>query len=58
MLASSQAITRFQAPEATFSGMSPDIAAKLIAASADIAIVIDADGRVIDLSFGSEDFEK
>ncbi len=58
MLASSQAMTRFQAPEATFSGMSPDIAAKLIAASADIALVIDADGRVIDLSFGSEDFEK
>ena len=58
MAASSQAMTRFQAPETAFSGLDPEIAAKLIAASADIALVLDAQGTVIDLSFGNEDFEK
>lgn len=55
MPSSPQALMRFQAP-GTFTGMEPATAAKVIAASADIALVLDKEGRIVDLSFASSDF--
>ncbi len=45
----------FESPERSLGDLSADIAGKLIAAAADVALIIDADGVIRDLAFGSED---
>lgn len=53
--AESPTLTReFRAPADTFGEIDADDAATLIAASNDISIAIDADGKVCDLAFGSD----
>jgi transcriptional regulator PpsR len=45
----------FEAPARTLGDLSADIAGKLIAAAADVALIIDDKGVIRDLAFGSED---
>jgi transcriptional regulator PpsR len=46
----------FRAPKRTLGDLDADIAAQLIAATADIALIVDAKGVIRDVSFGSEEF--
>jgi transcriptional regulator PpsR len=46
----------FRAPKRTLGDLDADIAAQLIAAAADIALIVDAKGVIRDVSFGSEEF--
>ena len=46
----------FRAPKRTLGDLDAEIAAKLIAAAADIALIIDAKGVIRDISFGSTEF--
>ncbi|MES2989967.1 MAG: transcriptional regulator PpsR [Pseudomonadota bacterium] len=45
----------FEAPAKTLGDLSADMAGKLIAAAADVALIIDDQGVIRDLAFGSED---
>jgi transcriptional regulator PpsR len=45
----------FESPATTLGDLSADVAGRLIAASADVALIIDDDGVIRDLAFGSED---
>ncbi len=45
----------FRAPAALLRGLDPDLAARVIAASGDIALVLDGDGVIRDLALGSGD---
>ena len=45
----------FEAPARTLGDLSADMAGKLIAAAADVALIIDDQGVIRDLAFGSED---
>ena len=45
----------FRAPAALLRGLDPDLAARVIAASGDIALVLDRDGVIRDLALGSGD---
>ena len=45
----------FEAPARTLGDLRADVAGKLIAAAADVALIIDDDGVIRDLAFGSED---
>ncbi len=45
----------FRAPAAALRGLDPDLAARVIAASGDVALVLDGDGVIRDLSLGSDD---
>jgi transcriptional regulator PpsR len=45
----------FQSPARTLGDLSADMAGKLIAAAADVALIIDDQGVIRDLAFGSED---
>ncbi len=54
-LISRDAMTRFKSPESSLEGLNADIAATLISAAADIALVIDQGGIIQDLAFGSEE---
>lgn len=45
----------FEAPSRTLGDLSADVAGKLIAAAADVALIIDDKGVIRDLAFGSED---
>ncbi|NJL08611.1 MAG: PAS domain-containing protein [Methylacidiphilales bacterium] len=51
-------VSRFKTPEKSLGGLDTLGAAKLIAAAADIALIIDRDGVIEDVSFGSEDLHK
>ena len=46
----------FRAPKRTLGNLDADIAAQLIAAAADIALVVDAKGIVRDVSFGAAEY--
>jgi transcriptional regulator PpsR len=46
---------RFESPERFFQHLNADVAANLIAASADVALVMDEAGVIQDMAFGSED---
>ena len=48
----------FRAPKRTLGDLNADIAAKLIAAAADIALIIDAKGIIRDVAFGSDELAK
>lgn len=45
----------FEAPARTLGDLSADVAGRLIAAAADVALIIDDKGVIRDLAFGSED---
>jgi transcriptional regulator PpsR len=45
----------FESPARTLGDLSADVAGKLIAAAADVALIIDDQGVIRDLAFGSED---
>jgi len=48
-------VKQFDAPENSLGSLDAKAAAALIAASSDIALIIDSDGVIRDLAFGSED---
>ncbi len=48
----------FESPARSLGDLSADVAGKLIAAAADVALIIDDDGVIRDLAFGSEDLLK
>ena len=45
----------FESPARTLGDLSADVAGRLIAAAADVALIIDDKGVIRDLAFGSED---
>ena len=45
----------FESPARTLGDLSADVAGRLIAASADVALILDDEGVIRDLAFGSED---
>ena len=45
----------FENPRSTLGGLEPEQAAKLIAATADVALVVDAAGIIRDVAFGSDE---
>ena len=45
----------FESPARTLGDLSADMAGRLIAAAADVALIIDDQGVIRDLAFGSED---
>ena len=45
----------FESPGTSLGGLSADVIGQLIAASADVALIVDDDGVIRDLAFGSED---
>ena len=47
----------FRAPHSTLGTLDAQTAGALIAAVADVALIIDSDGIIIDRSFGSEELE-
>ena len=48
----------FESPETSLGELGPAMAAGLIAASSDVALVLDDHGIIIDVAFGSEDLAK
>ncbi len=48
----------FRSPKRTLGDLEADIAAKLIAAAADIALVIDGKGVIRDVAFGTDEISK
>lgn len=50
-------VTPFQKPQDAVGRLNPEAAAELIAAAADVALIIDSDGIVRDLAFGSPDLQ-
>lgn len=51
-------IADFQSPRASFDGLDTRVAAQLITAGSDVALVIDQQGIIQDVSFGSEDMSR
>ncbi|ALK08364.1 transcriptional regulator PpsR [Blastochloris viridis] len=51
-------VSRFKTPEQSLGELDTLDAAKLIAAAADIALILDQDGVIQDVAFGSEDLQK
>ena len=47
---------RFRFPRESVGDLDADMAATLIAAMSDIALVVDTDGVIRDLAFGSDDW--
>lgn len=45
----------FDAPESALGELGTDAAAELIAAASDIALILDSDGRILDLAFGNDE---
>ncbi|WPL15809.1 transcriptional regulator PpsR [Thiorhodovibrio winogradskyi] len=45
----------FDAPESALGELGTDAAAELIAAASDIALIIDSEGRILDLAFGNDE---
>lgn len=45
----------FDAPESALGELGTDAAAELIAAASDIALILDIDGRILDLAFGNDE---
>ena len=52
-----KAVTPFQKPQEAMGDLNPEAAAQLIAAAADITLVLDREGIVRDVAFGSEDLQ-
>lgn len=52
-VAGSPYVTQFESPKQSLSGLSPDATAALLSASADIVLVLDGDGVIVDVSSGS-----
>ena len=48
----------FRTPKRTLGDLNAEIAAKLIAAAADIALIVDGKGIVRDVAFGNDEFPK
>ncbi|MEJ1937738.1 PAS domain-containing protein, partial [Nostoc sp. NIES-2111] len=55
IVAPPKASKHFETPHESLADLDPDVAATLIAAAADVALVIDPDGVIRDISFGNED---
>jgi transcriptional regulator PpsR len=53
-----QFVKQFNAPEKAFGEIDAASAAKLIAATADIALILDGDGVIRDVAFGSDDLSQ
>jgi transcriptional regulator PpsR len=51
-------VKHFSSPNETLGSLEPEAAATLIAAAADVALVIDADGIIRDVSLGNDKFSK
>jgi transcriptional regulator PpsR len=51
-------VKHFSSPNETLGSLEPEAAAKLIAAAADVALVIDANGIIRDVSLGNDKFAK
>ncbi|MEQ1800670.1 MAG: transcriptional regulator PpsR [Gammaproteobacteria bacterium] len=51
------AVTPFHKPQDAVAGLDPQAAADLIAAAADVTLIIDGEGVVRDIAFGSQDLE-
>lgn len=51
-------VRQFRAPKISLGDLDVDGAAKLIAAAGDIALIVDADGIIRDLAFGSEELSR
>lgn len=51
----SQLVTQFQAPKEFFGDLDAEVAAALIAAAADIALIVDQNGVIRDLAFGNDE---
>lgn len=49
---------RFETPKKTLGTLDPEAAGNLIAAAADVALIVDGDGVIRDVAFGSEDFSR
>jgi len=49
-------VHQFSAPRTSLGDLDADLAAKVIAASADIALILDDDGIIRDVAFGKSDF--
>ena len=45
----------FDAPESALGDLGTDAAAELIAAASDIALILDSEGRILDLAFGNDE---
>jgi len=52
------AMKRFEAPKKTLGALGVDDAATLIAAAADVALVVDRDGVIRDVAFGSDELSR
>ena len=53
-----KAVEQFRTPKKTLGDFDADAAAKLIASSGDVALIVDNKGIVRDVTFGSDDFAK
>lgn len=51
-------IGHFERPELFLSGLAADVAADLIAAAADVALILDASGVICDMAFGNDDLQR
>jgi transcriptional regulator PpsR len=51
-------LKQFAAPKKSLGGIDPEAAATLIAATADVALVVDGKGVIRDLAFGSEELSR
>ncbi len=51
-------MNQLKAPQTSLGDLDADAAGRLIAAAADVALVVDAQGVIRDLAFGNEDFTK
>jgi len=49
---------RFTKPQDSLGSMDPETAAALISSSADVTLVMDSDGVIVDVAFGSEDLAR
>lgn len=49
---------QFEAPMKSLGGLDPEAAATLIAAATDVALIVDGEGVIRDLSFGSEELSQ
>ncbi len=57
-LVSDEAVSQFKAPKKSIGDLDAEIAAKVIAAMGDIALIIDRDGVIQDVAFGSEELSQ
>jgi transcriptional regulator PpsR len=49
---------QFQTPQESLGNLDTEVAAKLIASASDIALVVDREGVILDLAFGSDDLAR